>query len=272
MHIGKSPNAASICAAGAPRTLLALPDDEIHVWVSSCKESIPHEVLRAYEALLTQAESARRDRFRFEADRQRFLITRALVRTVLSRYADMPPHKWQFQTNEFGKPSVAQVDTNLHFNLSHTAGLIVLALARTPDLGVDVENVLREAPLEVASSYFAASELADLHELGPSEQHMRFFALWTLKESYIKARGMGLSLPLDRFAFRMHQGKDISFETTCSIDLNPSAWQFWQWEMASSFLIALCSRAEMKTVMQRRTMPLLYEHELTTIVHARSNA
>src|SRR6185295_2220740 len=93
-------------------------------------------------------------------------------------------------------------EAGLSFNISHTRSLIVLAVAKERAVGVDVENVqAREIEIRVADRFFAVPEVAALHAVPPDRQQYRFFEYWTFKESYIKARGMGLSLPLGKFGF-----------------------------------------------------------------------
>src|SRR5205823_5574435 len=104
---------------------------------------------------------------------------------------------------DYGRPETANSEaSNLSFNISHTHSLIVLGVTRGRALGVDVENFrAREVSIDVADRYFAPQEVAVLNASPQHEQQYRFFEYWTFKESYIKARGMGLSLPLDKFSF-----------------------------------------------------------------------
>jgi len=184
-----------------------------------------------YRALLTPDEHERMTRFVFERDRQRFLITRALVRTMLSRYASVDPAAWRFITNEYGRPEVLDRPAgvaDLRFNLSHTDGLIACAVTIGREVGVDVECITREVTHDVAGRFFAAVEVDDLRALPEGEQPRVFFDYWTLKEAYIKARGMGLALPLSDFAFclRPPAPPTIAFEP--ALDDDPSTWQFFQ--------------------------------------------
>lgn len=162
-------------------------------------------LLDACHVLMTPDERERRQRFRFERDRRLFLATRGLVRTVLSRYAAVAPADWRFVADTSGKPRVTHPDVApaLHFNLANTAGLVVCAVGVAHEMiGADVERIDRRVDLmALADRYFAASERRALHALPPREQQRRFFEFWTLKESYVKARGMGLAQPLDQFSF-----------------------------------------------------------------------
>jgi 4'-phosphopantetheinyl transferase len=185
----------------------------------------------SYREIITPDENERMARFVFERDRRQFLITRALVRTMLSRYAAVAPKDWRFITNHFGRPEVLDRPVgvaDLRFNLSHTDGLIVCAVTVGREVGVDVENLTREVTHDIPGRFFAPREVADLRALPVSDQPRVFFDYWTLKEAYIKARGMGLSLPLSDFAFclRPPAVPTITFEPALEDD--PATWQFHQ--------------------------------------------
>jgi 4'-phosphopantetheinyl transferase len=195
-------------------------------------------------------------------------MTRALVRTVLSRYAAVSPEDWVFSANAYGRPTIdnaAAREARLSFNVSHSDGLVVLGVTKDCALGVDVERVSsREIPMDIANHYFAPTEVAALAEVPPYRQQYRFFEYWTFKESYIKARGMGLSLPLDKFSFRFPN------DDTVEIDIHPalndaSRWQFWQFEPAADYLLAVCAEqtgGPSRSVVLRQIVPMMRETEL----------
>jgi 4'-phosphopantetheinyl transferase len=166
------------------------------------------------------------------------------VRTTLSRYAPVAPDRWAFAQNAFGRPEIANDDAaarRVSFNLSHTKGLIVLGVTCDNALGVDVENVhVRQAACEVADRFFSSVEVGSLRALPPELQHQRFFEYWTLKESYIKARGMGLSIPLDQFDFNFQGDKQVSLSVSPGLNDRAARWRFWQFQPSAQHLAALC--------------------------------
>jgi 4'-phosphopantetheinyl transferase len=196
-------------------------------WVDPNAVTDPY-LLDSYRARLTDEERTRQGRFVRPQDRQSFLVSRMLVRTALSRYADVAPAAWIFRRDGYGRPEIDRPRSHrfLRFNLAHTDGLAVCAVVPSLDVGVDAEQTA--APVErmsIAEQAFAPAELAVLRTLPAREQQRRFFELWTLKESYIKARGLGLSLPLDQFWFELEPaGCRIQF--TPAIQDEPRAWQF----------------------------------------------
>jgi 4'-phosphopantetheinyl transferase len=214
--------------------VLELPAGEAHVWWLE-----PTAALRAQRDLLTEEEIARMERFHFERDRDLFLATRLLVRTTLSRYQEVAPADWRFTANSHGRPEISFPGSALRFNLSNTLGLVVCAVARSREVGIDVERIARRAPLDVADRYFAADEVAALRALPPGEQERRFFDYWTLKESYIKARGLGLALPLEQFAFFLGSAEPrLVVDPTLGDD--GGRWHFVQRLVTNEHLLALC--------------------------------
>jgi 4'-phosphopantetheinyl transferase len=191
-------------------------------------EGIDTELLAAHEALLTPNERDRYGSFYFERDRRLFLATRALVRTVLSNYSTVSPADWRFGTGEHGKPliSAPAVTPNIHFNLANTPGLVVCVVSVAHELlGVDAERIDRRVEaVDLAERYFSESETGRLRALPASEQLRSFFAYWTLKESYIKARGLGLTLPTDQFSFRVDDEISVVFDTRFADDAK--SWRF----------------------------------------------
>jgi len=206
-----------------------ITDRWVDLWyVDPCEVDDPR-LLELYSGHLDAAEQLRHRRFVFLRDRHSFLVSRTLVRTVLSRYADLPPRDWTFRLNPYGRPEIDRPEDmrSLRFSLSHTQGLIVCSVTRDLDIGVDVENTTsRIEAMAVAEDCFAADELAALLRVPDKVRRGRFFELWTLKESYLKARGLGLSLPLDQFWFEIADGVPIRITFGSAIDDDPAAWQF----------------------------------------------
>lgn len=217
---------------------------EIHLWLCFHESIRDPALLTKYAALLNTVERRQQHRFYFERDRHRYLMTRAMVRTVLTKYAPIAPEQWEFRTNPYGRPEVANEHAEarqITFNLSHTHGLIVLGVTLNRAIGVDVENVHEQrAAVEIADRFFAPDEVAALRALSEKQQEQRFFEYWTLKESYIKARGMGLSIPLDRFAFDLEDRTRIGLTIDPSLGDRAERWSFWQLEPKPQYRVAVC--------------------------------
>jgi 4'-phosphopantetheinyl transferase len=185
----------------------ALPaSGRAQVYVLAEAATVPPDFALQAARWLSQEEQLRWQRLLQPADRRRFLLSRLLLRGVLSQLAGVEAAELQFERSASGKPWLAapQREPTLEFNLSHTPGLLALAVSQASAIGVDVESEERAvAALALAERYFTAAEAAELRALGGAARRTQFFRLWTLKEAYLKACGNGLSQGLDacEFAF-----------------------------------------------------------------------
>jgi len=152
------------------------------------------------EALLDEAERARAARFVRPTDRRRFVLSHAALRLFLARCLDLEPTIVRYENGVHGKPRLELASPQLEFNLSHSGGLGMLAVARDRPVGVDVEHV-RDVPyaLSISDTHFSAAEREVLRSLPPAERRGAFFRCWTRKEAVIKAGGEGLGRALDSF-------------------------------------------------------------------------
>jgi len=209
----------------------SLPDNAVHIWHTRAPAELGREVTAHFLPMLAPEEQRRYERFVQAKDRCLYLLGKVLVRTVLSHYLPSTPEGWVFTTNPFGKPVLANGE--VQFNLSHTQGMVACVLARNFEVGIDVENVDRSANLDVARRYFAPAEVAYLEKVPEERRGATFFLFWTLKEAYVKARGIGLSLPLEQFAFQLHDlaTPRIVFDPAMKEDAD--AWQFFLSDLGS---------------------------------------
>lgn len=182
------------------RTVVEGPAPGVRVWL--CNPSSP-EIdggCPAYEALLSADELRRCRGFRFESDRRLYLVSHALLRTVLAREIGIEPRVLNFSYDARGRPELhPKHGSVLRFSLSHTRGCAALAVTERCDVGVDVETLARnDFEMAVARRFFGTIELKALEAIADAElRTQRFFLLWTLKEAFLKATGRGLSAPVD---------------------------------------------------------------------------
>lgn len=229
-----------------PTGRLETGPDEVHLWYAFTDDASAPALTAAYDALLADEELARQAQFVRPTDRDLYRLTRALQRTVLSRYAPVAPRDWQFARDRYDKPTVcgpAGVPWPW-FNLSNTAGLVTCAVSTTlPLIGVDVERVSRQVEFaQLATRYFAPVESAELLARAPAEHPVRFFSYWTLKESYIKARGQGLSIPLDQFAFDISDDGEIAIALDAQLADDAEAWHCRLFRASEHHLAAVSAR------------------------------
>jgi 4'-phosphopantetheinyl transferase len=174
--------------------------------------------LDAYWQFLNQQEQERAERFKLVADRKAFIAAHGLLRECLSKYCSLSPGQWEFDTQARGKPILVN-DPNhrlpdLRFSISHTRKLVACLVTIGSDCGVDLERVGHaKAPLALAEKYFSPAEVKNLSQLQEDALDLGFAEIWTLKEAYLKARGVGLSMPLDNFYFEIGREpkKSVSF-------------------------------------------------------------
>jgi len=181
--------------------------DEVHVWRFSLLADTPTQV--RYRGLLSAAELRQVSRFHFERDRRRFVVRRALLRQLLAGYRNGAAQTIRFITSSCGKPEIegAAESSGLRFSCSHSEDVGLVAVARGRELGLDLERHRPpDSSLEAVAGFFAPSEREALRRV-PSEQWTgTFFDCWTCKEAFVKALGLGLSFPLDRFTVSVAPG------------------------------------------------------------------
>lgn len=176
-----------------------LRSDDLHVW--RVKRAEQAEWLAKYWRLLSEEECAKADRFHFRADHERFVVARGVLRLLLASYLNQSPQSLRFDYGPYGKPVLQGQAESLNFNLSHSQGLILYAIIRHRQVGIDVEHLRANVDCEgLARDFFSEHESSALLKLSERQRTQAFFRCWTRKEAYVKAVGAGLSIPLDQFA------------------------------------------------------------------------
>lgn len=244
--------------------MISINSGQVHVWTTRYCDINDDKLLDRYHGLLNESERTRLKSFKFQKDRHQFLVTRALIKSVLSLYYTQVEEKnWLFRQNQYGKPAISEQMgfSSLKFNLAHTEGLAALAVSRKNEVGIDVEHLSRSISVsEIANRYFSERERSDLSRLSDDQKSERFFALWTLKESYLKAKGMGLHLPLDGISFRLLKDRGIDFSGNATSGDAAERWEFFQFKYQKAFMIALAinhpSAVSATDICCRDTVPL----------------
>ena len=206
-------------------------DHDVHIWHLRADRVADPEMLRP---LLSQEESAQSNRWRQACDRTLFLLSRAMMRTVLASYLDCAGHEVRFTANQYGKPILlcSAAKSPLHFNLSHSRGAVALAVSRGREVGIDIEERARVVEfLQLAERFFSVDEArAPASNCCRLDQRREaFFAIWTLKESFVKGIGRGLSFPLDAFCFDLDIDRLVRFRPL-DASVSPD-WHFTQFEL-----------------------------------------
>lgn len=219
----------------------------IKVWSANASSDLPGELERRCLGWLTPEEVQRADRFRVLTARNQHIVGRGMARKLLARAAagvdvaggagngngngvigeTFSPVEIVFSFSEYGKPFVVAPEPLVRpFNVAHTDGMVLFADCSSGNVGVDVERISRRTDVALAERYFAKPEVEYVMDHGDADSKLRaFLRVWTLKESFIKAIGTGLSMPLADFAF-----ENIDDQRPRVKMLNPSLEDGRQWQ------------------------------------------
>ncbi|KKM64557.1 hypothetical protein LCGC14_1500200 [marine sediment metagenome] len=182
-----------------------LPNKALHLWNFNVSEFL-HQ-LEIYETLLSPEEMERANRYKFAKDRTVYILARGILRILSGRYLNQIPESIKFKYNKYGKPDY-DFRTQIKFNVSHSGNLIVMAFAKTSDIGIDVEKMRNDFDvMKIAQNFFSPDEIHTLEALPEKERIHGFYTCWTRKESFIKAKGSGLSFPLTSFSVSLDINK-----------------------------------------------------------------
>ena len=231
----------------------------LQLWLAFPGDLAEPAVDEACAALLDDAERARAARFRFDRHRREYLATHALTRVALSHAHPLPPHAWSFSVNQNGKPSPISwggvPECGLRFNQSNSVELAVCLISRPAaqpgaaapdagvDVGVDVESFARaEEIVPLAARVFSAAERTQLDALPAAARPDRALSLWTLKEAYIKARGLGLAMPLADFAFTLAGPQPPVIRFLRGANAQADQWRFAQLCLSGDYQAAVALR------------------------------
>lgn len=215
-----------------------LPQDEIHIWFADLR-SRAHELERM-RALLSPDEALRAARYAFDIHRNRFVLRRGLVRTILARYVARAPESLAFLYGPAGKPALTE---GPRFNLSDSEDYLVLAATAGRELGVNIETIRRIPDAAgIARRFFSAAESAALSTVAPDRHAEAFLACWTRKEAFLKATGGGLSTPLDSFDVELVPEREPRFLRIDSQWGLASEWSLYDFRPAPDAIAALAVR------------------------------
>ena len=218
------------------------------------------DTLARWHAVLSPAETARTERYRFDTDRNAYIAAHALTRGLLQAIGGRPAASWQFQETESGKPEIMcpAEEPTLQFSLSHTRQLVACAATQGFALGIDAEALDRpEVGTSVVEAVLSPSEIALLNAAPARLRHRTFLQLWTLREAYVKATGKGIHFPREDFSFALDP-LDISF---AGGDGDASEWQFFAWN-ASLHMLSLAIRCNQRHRVTLRKRTLVHDELL----------
>jgi 4'-phosphopantetheinyl transferase len=225
-----------------PPPALALAPDEVHVWRSWL--DLPESAIAGLLQVLSPDEQRRAAAYCQEKDRRASIVGRAVLRTLLGAYLDLPPDQVEFIYNPHGRPELSAqfAGGRLKFNLSHSGDLVLHAFAWDRQVGIDVERPGRQLQFEsIAHRFFSHAENEAFAALPESARREAFFRCWTRKEAFIKATGRGLSYGLGRFDVTL--SPDQPPQLLRAEDDAPTNWSLLDLPAAPHYAAALAVEA-----------------------------
>jgi 4'-phosphopantetheinyl transferase len=226
--------------------------NEAHVWRASLDQ--PADMIAKLAPFLSQDEYQRAMRRYRPVDRDRFIVGRGILRKIISAYLALQPGQLRFTYNEYGRPAVSddQNDCALNFNLAHSAELVLYAVTRGRVVGIDIEYIHDDfATLEIAEHFFSKDEVAALKSLPADQRTIGFFNCWSRKEAFIKAKGMGVSYPLDRFTVSLAPGEPPALLKVDDDKREVARWKMYELKPGADYAAALIAAGAPITLKQR---------------------
>lgn len=229
-----------------------LTDADVHVWYASLEQ--PAEVVEKLGATLSAEEKVRAERFHFARHRRLFIISRGILRNLLSRYLNIEPGNLEFEYTPTGKPHLSSqgVSPDVFFNLSHSGNRVILAFTRQRQVGVDIEIIHPIHDMDqLARRNFSPDEYKEFKSVGEADRMKAFFHCWTRKEAFIKAIGDGLSFPLQEFTVSFSPGKPAKLLSVSAHEQESVRWSMSDIRVADGYAAALVVEGSSFTILQR---------------------
>ncbi len=219
-----------------------LEQNQVHIW----RVNIDNPTLNLddlFSDVLSDDERKRVDRLKSEKDKRRFIVSRGLLRENLGNYIGTEPSDITFTYNKYGKPDLKPEHNqgNIKFNVSHSANLAIYAISQNREVGIDLEYIREVRTADKIIKRFFTQQETDFYYSQPEDKKkLAFFTLWTRKEAYSKARGMGIGLPSKEFDLNLAPTTVIS-----TTDMKTeSKWSLVDIEIDEDYLAALATEGK----------------------------
>jgi 4'-phosphopantetheinyl transferase len=218
----------------------SLGEPDVHLWRAPL--SISRELLQVFAGILATDEQSRAARFYFERHRNQFIAARGWLRTIIARYLNIPRDALNFTYSRYGKPSL-ETKAQLRFNVAHSGNFALYAFVLNRDIGIDIELMNSDFAGEaIATRFFSQNEIAALLAFPINKQVQAFFDCWTRKEAFIKAQGMGLSLPLNQFEVSLNHDQPALLRTNWDAG-EATRWMLMNIDVAGDYAAAFAVTA-----------------------------
>ncbi len=219
---------------------LDLQSQHVDIWRAHL--DLSDNYLELLETTLSDDENQRAARLYFQGDRDRFIAAHGCLRDILARYLHCEPGQLSFSAGSNGRPGLSanSFDAGIEFNLTHSGTYALVAVTWERKVGVDLECIRQGlSPENIAERYFSQGEVSELMALPTDQREAAFFKCWTRKEAYMKATGLGLSLPLDSFDVSLNPNEPAILRATRPDPQEVARWSLLSLEVDSGYASAV---------------------------------
>jgi len=223
-----------------------LSDDEVHIFLVEFNLFNSEECMQ----FLTKAECERAEKLKVKDKREQFVITRCVLRNILSQCIDKPTHEIHLSYGEHGKPKIRDTLNNkaIEFNISHSGAYALIAITLGNTIGVDIEEINKSIDYQsLAKRFFSGQEISEFFALDKEKQCEVFYCVWSRKEAFIKATGKGIAYGLDQFSVSLATGKKTGLETEVHV-LSGDNWFCYDVVELEGYKTALAASSQQSAI------------------------
>lgn len=227
------------------KTKPLLPN-QTHLWYIKFNKQLNN--VPFFTSILSDDEKEKASKFRFKKDQNQFILSRGALRVLSANYLNIDAKNIVFKYGKYGKPEF-DFNSDLKFNVSHSGNFGIIGFVKNFDIGIDIEKIKNDFDvLDIASNYFSELEIETIKKL-PKEKHVEYFyRCWTRKESFIKAKSLGLTFPLDSFSVCINSNKKTELLETKWDNTEKHTWKLFAFSPHQNYIGAISIQGNIKSV------------------------
>jgi 4'-phosphopantetheinyl transferase len=228
------------------KAIFKLESNTVNTWFININDV--QDKFEKFSNIISIDEKKRANKFHFKKDKNLFIMSRVVLRLLSGKYLNIEPETITFKYGKYGKPDF-DFDTNLKFNISHSGEMVILSFVLDYDIGVDIEKIKHDFDvLDIATNYFSKLEIEALKKAPKEKQSEFFYRCWTRKESFIKAKSIGLSFPLDQFSVSINSDKQVDLLETKWDKNEFKSWSLFSFSPDSDYIGAISVNGKINNV------------------------
>jgi len=227
-------------------TKIHLKPNTVHIW--SLNFVVNDDAYNKYHSLLSEDEKTRASKFKFYKDKRCYVVGKGVLRLLSGKYLNNDAKAIVFEYGKQGKPKF-KYEAHLNFNVSHSGDIAIIGFVYDHTIGIDIEIIKDDFDtLEIANNFFSKKEIAELRKIPNPQKHIAFYRCWTRKESFIKAKGQGLSFPLDSFSVSIDSDEKSELLETKWDEHEKNFWNLFSFSPKEKYIGAISVRGEVNKV------------------------